>query len=134
MPTPTPYDPLGHTKIAVSDYAKSYPFYADLFAVLGYTQVSSKADHAAWASPGGYGILIAQATVHASRATFGAPGLHHVCLKADSPATVDRVFEFVCEKKAFIFDAPQKYPNYTDKYYAVYFADPDGIKLEVAYY
>lgn len=129
-----PYDPLGHTKIAVSDYAKSYPFYADLFAALGYASVSNKDDHAAWASPGGYGVLIAQAAVPAARYIFGAPGLHHLCLKADSPATVDRIYELVLEKKAFIFDAPQKYQKYTDSYYAVYFADPDGIKLEVAYY
>jgi len=47
---------------------------------------------------------------------------------------LDIEFKGKMKKGTFIFDTPQKYPNYTDKYYAVYFADPDGIKLEVAYY
>ncbi len=130
----TPYDPLGHTKISVADYAKSYPFYADLLDALGYTQVSNKVDHAAWVSPAGYGVLIAKSTMPTATYTVGAPGLHHLCLKADSPATFDHISDLVREKKTFIFDTPRAYPNYTDKYYAVYFADPDGIKLEVAFY
>ena len=37
-------------------------------------------------------------------------------------------------KKIFVFDEPKAYPEYTPKYYAVFFADPDGIKIEIAYY
>ena len=32
-----------------------------------------------------------------------------------------------------IFDAPAEYPEYCRRYYAVFFADPDGIKLEYVY-
>src|SRR3989338_7547828 len=107
MPNVRPYDPCGHTKLAVSDYKKSYTFYADIFKELGYKQVSNKDDRAGWASPEGYAVLIAQAKITNYQYKFDTPGFHHLCLK---------------------------YPEYTDKYYAVYFADPDGIKLEVAYY
>lgn len=130
----SPYDPLGHTKISVSDYKKSYVFYNNIFEQLGYKQVSNKDDSAGWVSPEGYAILIAQATIPSHQYKFGAPGLHHICLKAPSMEIVDQIYQSLLKKKTFIFDAPQKYPDYTDKYYAVYFADPDGIKLEIAYY
>jgi len=51
MTKSTSYDPCGHTKIAVSDYKKSYSLYNDIFKELGYKQVSNKNDHAGWASP-----------------------------------------------------------------------------------
>lgn len=130
----SPYDPSGHTKIAVSDYQKSYSFYRDIFEKLGYKQVSNKNDHAGWASPEGYGILVAQAKNPDYQYRFGAPGLYHLCLKARSVKVVDQIYQFLIEKDVFIFDAPRKRPEFTDKYYAVCFADPDGIKLEIAYY
>lgn len=33
-----------------------------------------------------------------------------------------------------VFDAPAAYPQYTPNYYAVFFVDPDGMKLEYGYY
>ena len=129
-----PYDPCGHVKLAVSDYAKSYTFYKELFAELGYKQVSNKDTSAAWTSNDGYGVLIAQAKITDYKYQFDAPGLHHLCLKAHNTQTVDKVYQSILKKGVNIFNAPKKYPNYTDKYYATYFADPDGIKLEVAFY
>ncbi len=127
------YDPSGHTKIAVSDYKKSYPFYKDIFDELGYKQVMYENDCAGWVSPHGYGVWISQAEIPNYKYKFDAPGLHHVCLKAPSVKIVDQIYQSLLKKRAFIFDAPQKYPEYSDKYYAVFFADPDGIKLEIAY-
>lgn len=129
-----PYDPCGHTKIVVSDFNKSRNFYDDIFEELGYKRVLVKADRATWTSPDGYGILIAQAKNANLSYQFGAPGLHHLCLKASSAEAVNRIYSFVSKSGVYVSGAPQKYPEYTDKYYAVYFADPDGIKLEVAYY
>jgi glyoxylase I family protein len=134
MPNSIPYDPCGHTKIAVSDFKKSYLFYKDIFVELRYKQVLSDDDTAGWSSPQGYGVWISQAEIPDYKYKFDAPGLHHLCLKADSPEMVDQIYQFLLKKNIFIFNAPQKYPEYTDKYYAVFFADPDGIKLEVAYY
>jgi hypothetical protein len=36
-------------------------------------------------------------------------------------------------KGAKVLDAPQEYPQYAEGYYAVYFTDPCGMKLEVAH-
>lgn len=134
MPHNIPYDPCGHTKIAVSDYKKSYLFYKEIFELLEYEHVSNKEDHAGWTSQHGYGILIEQAGMRSYQYKFSAPGLHHLCLKAQSSEKVDQIYELLLKNKTYIFDAPQRYPHYTEKYYAVFFADPDGIKLEIAYY
>lgn len=63
------------------------------------------------------------------------PGIHHFCFKAPSREQVDRLYnEFIVPNNIQMFDAPTTYPQYTTDYYAIFFADPDGIKLEYAFY
>jgi len=38
------------------------------------------------------------------------------------------------EQGATILDPPADYPQYGAGYYAVFFADPDGLKLEVVHF
>lgn len=55
---------------------------------------------------------------------------------AESRAVVERVYRAMLEVGATVLDPPADYsgqPGYDDSYYAVFFADPDGVKLEVAY-
>ena len=57
-------------------------------------------------------------------------GLHHLCFRVENNQQVDAVadalsqLDIQCSK-------PQFYPEYADDYYAVFFEDPDGIRLEV---
>ena len=62
-----------------------------------------------------------------------SPGLHHVAWHAQSRADVDRLHALLVEIGATVLDAPADYPQYGDGYYAVFFADPDGLKLEFVY-
>ncbi len=126
-------DPLGHIKLSVSDFNKSKLFYAKLFKKLNFIQVSDKEKSAAWATLEGFGIWIAQANILEPKHKFSAPGFHHLCVKARSEKEVDAIYEMI-KNETHIFDPPQRYPKYTKKYYAVFFSDPDGMKLEVAYY
>jgi hypothetical protein len=43
---------------------------------------------------------------------------------------VDRLHEFLLSIGATVLDPPADYPPYRDGYYAVFFSDPDGLKLE----
>ncbi|MDD5057548.1 MAG: VOC family protein [Sideroxydans sp.] len=62
-----------------------------------------------------------------------SPGLHHFCLRVDSAAEVVAVAEQLCS--AGIEASPAKlYPQYAPDYTATFFADPDGIQLEVTNY
>jgi catechol 2,3-dioxygenase-like lactoylglutathione lyase family enzyme len=42
--------------------------------------------------------------------------------------------ELLVGQKATILDPPTEYPAYGAGYYAVFFADPDGLKLEFVHY
>ena len=62
-----------------------------------------------------------------------SPGLHHLALRASSRADVDALHAKLNAFGATILDPPQDYPDYGDGYYAVFFADDDGMKLEYAF-
>lgn len=57
-------------------------------------------------------------------------GVHHICLAAPSREVVAEVFGAAKAAGAQIESEPREY-DYTPGYYAVFFRDPDGIKLEV---
>jgi hypothetical protein len=65
-----------------------------------------------------------------------APGPHHLAFHAESREVVDAVHRAMLAADATVLDPPTDYggqPGYAEGYYAVFFADPDGIKLEVAH-
>jgi glyoxylase I family protein len=59
-------------------------------------------------------------------------GLHHLAWCATSREDVDVLYEKLKAFGSVILDPPQDYPQYNEGrgYYAVFFADPDGLKLE----
>jgi catechol 2,3-dioxygenase-like lactoylglutathione lyase family enzyme len=58
------------------------------------------------------------------------PGLHHVCFRV---ARRDDVDTAAAALRALGIDVsePRLYPEYAPDYYAAFFADPDGIRLEL---
>jgi glyoxylase I family protein len=56
-------------------------------------------------------------------------GLHHVAFSAASRDDVDRLFCTLESMGANVLNPPAEY-SYVPGYYALYFADPDGMKLE----
>ena len=65
-----------------------------------------------------------------------APGLHHIAFHADSREAVDEAHARVAAAGGHVLDAPADYSGqrgYSEGYYAVFFADPDGVKLEVVH-
>ncbi len=59
-------------------------------------------------------------------------GLNHVAFRAESKEEVDRFYkQFLAPKRVTVlYDGPRVHPEYGPSYYAVYFEDPDRIKLE----
>jgi hypothetical protein len=43
---------------------------------------------------------------------------------------VDDLYAFLRKNDVVVVDPPADYPDYGDGYYAVFFLDPDGLKLE----
>lgn len=59
-----------------------------------------------------------------------APGLNHLCFQVPDNNAVDTAAR---ELQSFgvLVSTPQLYPEYAADYYAIYFTDPDGIRLEI---
>ena len=62
------------------------------------------------------------------------PGsLHHLAFKAKSREEIDRLYPEIVKAGAQIVDPPKFYPQHGERYYALFFKDPDGIKYELVY-
>lgn len=136
--------PVGvhHVSITVNDYERSRKFYTKLFEVLGgqvlMDVVGAPHKHEGCrmmllAAPGfALGVWEA-APEHRGRAFDRySVGLHHFAIALESRAAVDEVHRRLVAEGVEILDAPAEYP-YSPGYYAVFFADPDGIKLELVH-
>lgn len=58
------------------------------------------------------------------------PGLHHLCVRSPNRAAVDE-FARRLRRLGIEIDGPRLWPEYAPDYYAFFFTDPDGIRLEV---
>lgn len=112
------------------------PFYRALLVWLGYRVVDE--------SPGylGAGNGTTDLWIIQSEKTYGlkkfhrkSPGLNHLAFRVSSQAMVRKFArEFLGRRKIkCLYGGPRSFPEYQKGYYAVYFEDPDRIKLEVTY-
>ena len=61
-------------------------------------------------------------------------GYHHYAFELGAREDVDALYAFLLDQAVTIVDAPADYPDYGEGYYAVYFLDPDDLKLEVMFF
>ena len=125
-----------HVDLVVSSIERSLPFYRDLLAPLGYhhvSEVEGERRETIWYLGGRdvieVGLRDAQSTGDVDRYRVG---LHHLAFEAWSRAVVDERAEWVRARDATIESGPQEYA-YVRGYYAVFFYDPDGLKLEIVH-
>jgi glyoxylase I family protein len=126
---------LDHLRLSVTDVATSRRLYDPVLRSLGFEPTSRDDGGAAWGKPDHTGRMQWLILTPAERDGdyhLLAPGLHHVAFTADDRAAVDRVHEIAVAQDAEILDAPAEY-DYEPGYYAVFFRDPDGFKLEVVH-
>ena len=130
-----------HVDLVVSSVERSLPFYRDLLGPLGYHRVSEvegERGETIWYFGGpGSSVGIRQAPGSRSIQRLGGidryeVGLHHLALEAGSRAVVDERHAWLVEAGATIETPPREYA-YSPGYYAVFFYDPDGIKLEIVH-
>ena len=124
---------VDHLRLSVRDVAASRAFYDPWLRLLGFTPVAREDGGAAWGRPDGAGRtgwLILTPAGREREHDLLAPGLHHVAFSADSRAQVDEVGGELARRGAEILQGPREYDHEPDRY-AVFFLDPDAIKLEV---
>ncbi|HWH43305.1 MAG TPA: VOC family protein [Thermoleophilaceae bacterium] len=133
---------LDHMDLVVSDLERSLAFYRELLAPLGWTQVNEISGergepvHYIGAPPPhrdfSLSLREAQSEAHPLPYDRYAVGVHHVAFSAGSRAAVDERTDWLRSAGAVIESGPEEY-DYAPGYYAVFFYDPDGIKLEIVH-
>jgi catechol 2,3-dioxygenase-like lactoylglutathione lyase family enzyme len=119
---------IDHLVVRVSDYQKSKAFYGRLFKFLGF-EVSDEYDDAIGWTNGKTRFWIgpADAKGRKHKHRIGDVGFHHYAFELRNRKDVDELQAFVKELGTTIVDPAAEY---YDDYYAVFFLDPDGLKLE----
>jgi catechol 2,3-dioxygenase-like lactoylglutathione lyase family enzyme len=129
-------DVLGvdHIDVTVKELAVSIPFYEKVLSALGFRRIPHEG-HVYWANAH-TSVGLHEAAPEEKGASFSRcrVGFHHLALRARSRADVDRFHDFLVRERVTILDPPAEYPEYGPQYYAVFFADPDGMKLELVYF
>ncbi|GGK53103.1 VOC family protein [Salinarimonas ramus] len=128
---------LNHIRLTVSDIPHAERFYTPIAAHMGYRLVERSETRLSFAGMTGYGnlhflILSVSRGPEAHPHDRYSPGLHHIAWNAVSRADVDAMYALLLEHGVTILDPPADY-DYEPGYYAVFFADPDGMKLEYVY-
>ena len=120
---------IDHLVLSVGDFARSKEFYDKLLGFLGFKLKYDYADMAGW-SNGKTLFWIAAADAQGRKQKYrkGDIGFHHYAFELASRDDVDELGAFLEENGMTVLDPPGEY--YGRNYYAVYFADPDGMKLE----
>lgn len=125
-----------HIDLNVSDLATARPVYGLVLEYLGYRMVKDDAQGCEWdLGPEDRRISLGLRVARPESANHAhqryAPGLHHLAWRAASREEVDAVYRLLVGHGIPVLDAPAHYPEYSPTYYAVFFEDPDGIKLEI---
>jgi len=120
---------IDHLVLSVGDLARSKDFYGKVLGFLGFKLKYDYADMAGWSNRKTL-FWIAQADAQGKKRKHrkGDIGFHHYAFELGSRKDVDALGAFLLEHGMTVLDPPGEY--YDSAYYAVYFADPDGMKLE----
>lgn len=126
---------INHLRLTVRDLPASKAFYYPLLEHLGYRLAEESATRLAWASWAPHGTLhwlimsIADPDKPRAHDRY-TPGFHHLAWNVQTRAEVDAIHAFLVQRGVPILDPPAEY-DYEPGYYAFFFADPDGLKLEI---
>ena len=119
---------IDHISLRVGDFQKSKAFYGKLMPFLGFKVLDEYPDAIGWTN-GKTRLWIGQADAEGKKHKhrIGDIGFHHYAFELGSRKAVDELQTFVKKLGAKIVDPAGEY---YDDYYAVFFLDPDGLKLE----
>ncbi|HJS95404.1 MAG TPA: VOC family protein [Solirubrobacteraceae bacterium] len=130
---------VDHVDLVVSSIERSLPFYRELLGPLGWVGVTEERGergetiHYLWGPDWGGALGLRERPTEGDESAYDryAIGLHHLAFEAPSRNAVDAAEEFARRNAELDGEAGER--HYTPGYYAVFFFDPDGLKLEVVH-
>ena len=123
-----------HVDLVVSSIERSLPFYRELLGPLGWhrlSEVEGERGETIWYLEGpACSIGLRQAQSESEEYDRYRVGLPHLDFEAFSRRVVDERADWLRANGVLLESEPQEY-TYSPGYYAVFFYDPDGLKLEI---
>jgi catechol 2,3-dioxygenase-like lactoylglutathione lyase family enzyme len=122
---------IDHLVIRVKAFERSRQFYDLVLGFLGFKRKYDFAKAAGWSNGKTLfwiGEADAEGKKHPHRS--GNIGFHHYAFELGKRQDVDDLYTLLRRHKLNVVDPPADYPDYGEGYYAVFFTDPDGLKLE----
>jgi len=129
---------LGHVDLVCRDLERSLAFYASVLGPLGLEspvlfegERGEQIHYLRFPAAGSGSVGLRQAQADQVFELY-APGFHHLALAVEAPGDVDVAHAAVVAFGAEVLHPPRLWPQYHPDYYATFFLDPDGFRLEVA--
>jgi catechol 2,3-dioxygenase-like lactoylglutathione lyase family enzyme len=116
-----------HIDLRVKNRAVAQKFYAQILPAIGFRVDKSGEEWGHFEDEGGKAVEFFGFTEEADH----QPNGNRIAFWAESRAVVDRVAEVVRRSGGKNLEGPELCVDYSPGYYAVFFEDPDGNKLEV---
>ena len=117
-----------HIDMRVRDLARTRPLYDALLPTMGYSEINADEESAGYHRPGETGaepfIWLVQESGHTPNGT-------RIAFAASSRADVDRLSAIAKAAGAQAFEKPQLVTEYGPYYYAAFFEDAEGNKIEI---
>lgn len=136
MSRTSPAVSLYHVQMNVSDASRSLPFYKEFFGYLGYRVITESPEHLGVRN-GTTDFWLTEADKNHRSKSFHrkATGLNHLAFRVATKQAVNRFVTEFLEPRGIqpLYASPKHFPEYVPGYYAVFFEDPDRIKLEVTH-
>jgi predicted lactoylglutathione lyase len=123
-------NPFQHVDLRVTDMRVATGFYAKLLPPLGFKRDESSE---AWTVFTAAGRPPDQPWFAFTEDKNHRPCANRIAFSAASPEEVDRLAAIAVEAGAKKMSGPRACPEYSASYYAAFFEDPCGNKLEICY-
>ncbi len=123
---------LGHLGINVPDLAAAKRYYDALMPLVGFETFFATDDEFSYKpadnKPGTF--LFFYPTALAGPYSPEQTGLQHLAFMVRRRSVVDQIHDHVVAAGGSVIHPPQHFPQYPGHYYATFWLDPFGIKLE----
>ena len=125
-----PINRFNHVDLRVPDMGQAMHFYERLLPELGFTRTRHDPEWKVFSMEGEFPSVPYFAFTEESG---HRPNATRIAFWAESPQEVDRLAEVVRKAGGRNVSGPKACPEYSPTYYAVFFEDPCGNRLEICY-
>ncbi|AZH77600.1 MULTISPECIES: VOC family protein [Microbacterium] len=124
---------LDHLGITVDDLERGRAQFHPVLTALGY-QSGGEDDHSiSWHHGEETEIILYTWDEESGPHRHGRVGWQHMAFGVPSRAEVDRLHALALDAGWTAVREPKEYPRYSDRYYASFVEDADGIRIEFMY-